>query len=91
MFIVFDSITGKMLYEWVELEVYKVANEFGAQKLTVKQFQDSLEDISEKCNIVLNCLSPIEHPTHFEEMILKSTKNIKFSALEVCKNLTGLG
>ena len=79
-----------MLYEWVELEVNDIANKFSRRELTMIQFQHSLEEITKRCSTVLNCLLPIEYPSPFEEMIIKSTKGIKSSTIEVCNNLTGL-
>ena len=75
-----------MLFEWVELEVYSIATDFGKHRLTITQFKQSLHDISDKCSTVLKCLYLVENPSPFEQMILQSTTSIKASTEKVCKN-----
>ena len=78
-----------MLFEWVELEVYKIAADFGQHRLTITQFKQSLFDISEKCSTVLTCLRLVEHLSPFEQMILQSITSIKASTEKVYKNFSG--
>ena len=83
-------LLGKILYEYLEIEVYKAANDFNHGRSSIPQFRKSIDDISEKCNIVLNCLSTINDPTPFERLIINSTKQLKLGTTEVYKNLTAL-
>ena len=91
MIIVNKSFSGKILYEWLELELYRVASRFGRHELSIAQFDKSLSEISEKCSIVLKCFGPIENPSAFEEMIIKSTNGMKLSTEKVRKSLSGNG
>ena len=78
---------GKILYELVELEVFRFASELGERKSSLMQLQKSLAEISQKCNTVLNCLLPIEHPTAFEEMVVNATKAMQLSVKDAGKYL----
>ena len=82
-------VLGKMLYEWVELQLYSVASQFGQHKLSISQFDHSLEELSEKCSTVLKCFDLVGNPSPFEEMIIKSTIGIKSSTEKVRKSLRG--
>ena len=87
--IIIISILGKILYEYLEIEVYKAAHDFNQGRSSLIQFQKSIKDIAEKCTLILNCLSTIDDPTAFETYIINSTKQLKLSTTEVYKNLTG--
>ena len=89
--IIDKSFSGKILYEWLELELYRVASQFGRHELSIAQFDNSLSQISKKCSIVLKCFGPIENPSVFEEMIIKSTNGMKLSTKRVRKSLSGHG
>ena len=71
----------------VELEVFRFATELGERKSSLMQLQKSITEISQKCNTVLSCLLPIEHPTSFEEMVIKATKAIQLSVKDAGRYL----
>ena len=78
------------MYEFTEIEVIKASNDFNAGQISVKQFLSTVQTISENCNTILNCLlswQEEESLTPFERALIKSAKEIKLSAVDVCKNL----